>query len=175
MITNSSPAEVTHPDPNGHQAIKSREPAGAEPPNPVLWTGVYVGAMLNIVMIAALVAANRFPSLEPYALERNAASYGLFVLLLLIPVIRFSGRPAQMFAAGFVGWVLFVAGYRMAGFYFHNFFQVLRTPFEALLEGCVLYGVAAVVFWVAGMIFEVRRHAITQPRRPAHPAVPHRS
>ena len=54
--------------------------------------------------------------LEPYALERNAASFGLFVL-----VFADSGhplpetRPAQMFAAGFVGWVLFVAGYRYRG------------------------------------------------------------
>jgi hypothetical protein len=137
----------------------------------MLWTGVYLGALLNIVMIAALVAANRFPNLEPYALERNAASYGLFVLFLLIPVIRFRRRPPQMFAAGLVGWALFVAGYRIAGFYFHNLFQVLRTPLEALLEGCVLYGVAAVTFWVAGMIFEVRRHT---RRRSAHPAVDHR-
>jgi hypothetical protein len=80
-----------------------------------------------------------------------------------------------MFGAGFTGWVLFVAGYRIAGFYFPNLFQVLRTPFEALMEGCVLYGVAAVIFWVAGMIFEVRRHALAPRSHPVHPAVHHRS
>ena len=139
--------------------------------SPALWTGVYLGAVLNIVMIASLVAANRFPILESYALERNAASYGLFVLLLLIPVIRFSRQPAQMFAAGFVGWVLFIAGYRLAGFYFRNLFEVLRTPMEALMEGCVLYGVAAVTFWVAGMIFHVRRLSLAARRGAARPAV----
>jgi hypothetical protein len=136
--------------------------------SPAFSTGVYLGALLNVVMIAALVAANRFSKLEPYALERNAASFGLFVLFLLIPVIRFFKRPAQMFAAGFVGWVLFVAGYRIAGFYFPNLFDVLRTPLEALVEGCVLYGVAAVVLWVAGMMFHASRHTIVPRRRPSH-------
>jgi Ca2+/H+ antiporter len=172
MITNASSAEASQADPGTPQAGALRQPSR---PSPALWTGVYLGTLLNIVMIAALVAANRFPSLEPYALERNAASCGLFVLFLLIPVIRFARRPTQMFAAGFTGWVLFVAGYRLAGFYFPSLFQVLRTPFEALLEGCVLYGVAAVIFWVAGMIFEVRRHALAPRSHPVHPAVHHRS
>jgi hypothetical protein len=176
MTAKPSSPEIDRPGLQAHPAPKDEEAvrhAVAEPKSssPAIWTGVYLGALLNIVMIAALVAANRFPNLEPYALERNAASYGLFVLFLLIPVIRFLKRPAEMFASGFVGWVLFVAGYRIAGFYFHNLFQVLRTPFEALIEGCVLYGVAAVTFWVVGMIFEVRRHPIALRRRPAHPAV----
>jgi len=162
------PAPHAHPDAVRHALAK------AKPSSPALWTGVYMGALLNIVMIAALVAANRFPGLEPYALERNAASFGLFVLLLLAPVIRFPRRPSQMFAAGFVGWTLFVAGYRIAGFYFHSLFQVLRTPLEALVEGCVLYGFAAVIFWVARMILHARRHAIVPRRRPAYPAVHHR-
>jgi hypothetical protein len=163
----------------------STEPAGtgliAEAPahavivtkssSPALWVGVYLGALLNLVMIAALVAANRFPKLEPYALERNAASYGLFVLLLLIPVIWFLKRPAKMFAAGIVGWVLFSAGYNIAGFYFHNLFDVLRAPLEVLIEGAVLYGVAAVLSWVVGMIIHAGRHPIAPGRRPAHHAV----
>jgi hypothetical protein len=136
-----------------------------------LWVGVYLGALLNIVMIASLVAANRFPNLEPYALERNAISYGLFVLLLLVPIIVFFKRPVPMFTAGIVGWVLFAAGYNIAGFYFRNLFDVLRTPFEVLIEGGVIYGVAAVLSWVVGMIFQARRHPIAPRRRAAHHAV----
>jgi hypothetical protein len=177
MTKAPSQIQANGPDATAHEAHQDavrQTLAEASPSSPALWAGVYLGALLNVVMIAALVAANRFPNLEPYALERNAASFGLFVLFLLIPVIRFLKRPAQMFAAGFVGWVLFVAGYRIAGFYFHNLFQVLRTPLEALLEGCVLYGVTAVILWVAAMIFHARRHTIAPRRRPAHPAVHHR-
>ncbi len=178
MITSSPSAQTGQPDSRlGHENRSERVDAAVrhalaetKPSSPALWTGMYLGALLNIVMIAALVAANRFPDLEPYALERNAASFGLFFLFLLIPVIRFLKRPAQMFAAGFVGWVLFVAGYNIAGLYFRNLFQVLRTPLEALVEGCVLYGVAAVILWVGQMILHARRHPIA-PRRHARHAV----
>ena len=149
----------------------SSQNADASSLSPALWTGVYLGALLNVVMIAALVAANRFPNLESYALERNATFYGVFVLLVLLPVIRFLKRPVRMFTAGIVGWVLFAAGYNIAGFYFHNLFDVLRTPLEVLIEGGVIYGVAAVLSWVVGMIFHARRHPIAPRRRAAHPAV----
>jgi hypothetical protein len=132
------------------------------------WNGICLGALLNVVMIGALVAANRIPKLEPYALERNAASYGLFILLLLIPIIRFLKRPAKMFTAGVIGWSLFVVGYDFAGLYFHNLFAVLRTPLEALVEGCVVFGVAAVISWVAGMMFHARRYSIASRRRLRH-------
>ncbi len=171
MITDPLSAEASRTEPVLPQGTVKRALAEAKPSSPALWTGVYIGAILNLMMIAALVAANRFPNLEPYALERNAASYGIFVLFLLIPIIRFLKRPAQMFAAGCVGWVLFVSGYNIAGLFFHNLFDVLRTPLEALVEGCVLYGVAAVVSWVAGMILHARRHTIAPRRRSAHHAV----
>ncbi len=60
---------------------------------PILRTGIYTGALLIIVMWVALVVANRMASLEPYALERNAAAYGLFLLFMLIPIARFWNRP----------------------------------------------------------------------------------
>jgi hypothetical protein len=171
-ITNSSPSSVGEAEAAAETAPLPL--ADVRPSNPALWNGLYLGALLNVVMIASLVAANRFPSLEPYALERNAASYGLFVLFLLIPIVRFLKRPVQMFSAGMVGWALFVAGYNIAGLYFHNLFGVLRTPLEAFFEGGVLYGVAAVISWVAGMILHARRHTIAPRRRSAHHAVYHR-
>src|SRR5277367_4696660 len=80
-------------------------------PHPAISTGVYTGVLLTVVMLAALVAANRIPALERYAFERNAACYSVFVLLMLVPVIRFLTRPLQMFGAGMVGWVIFVVAY----------------------------------------------------------------
>jgi hypothetical protein len=145
---------------------------GKRSTNPALWTGVCIGALLNVVMIAALVAADRFPRLEPYALERNAVSYSFFVLLLLLPVLRFMKRPKEMFVAGIVGWAIFSAGYNVAGLFFHSLFDVLRTPFEVLTEGAVVYGVAAVLSWVIIMIIEARRHSIAPRRRSSvHDAV----
>lgn len=157
--------------PNTPMETATQALADVKPSSPALWMGVYLGAFLDLVMVAALVAANRFPSLDPYALERNAASYGLFVLLLLVPVVWFLKRPVQMFTAGIIGWVIFVAGYDIAGLFFRHLFDVLRTPFEALIEGAVLYGVAAVLSWVVGMILHARRHTIAPRRRPAPNAI----
>jgi hypothetical protein len=117
-------------------------------------------------MLGALVAANRISALEKYALERNAACYTLFVLLMLVPVVRFLTRPLKMFGAAMVGWVMFVAAYDLTAFYFRNLFQVLRTPFQALIEGAVVYGIFAVGSWVCRMLVQAGRQPIA-PRRKA--------
>jgi uncharacterized membrane protein len=130
-----------------------------------LQTGLYMGALLVIVMVGALVAANRLSWLDNRALERNAASYGLFVIFMLLPVFRFLNRPVQMFTSAMIGWVFFVIAYDIAGVFFRNLFQVLRTPFEALLEGAVVYGVFAVGSWVGAMVLHARTHPIVPRRR----------
>jgi hypothetical protein len=135
---------------------------------PVLWTGLSTGVLLVVVMLGALVAANRVAGLEPYALERNAASYGLFLLCMLIPVARFWKRPLQMFASATIAWVLFVVAYDAAGMVFTNLFESLRhNPGFALMDGIVVYGICAVGSWVGGMIVEARRHPIAPARKAA--------
>ena len=98
------------------------------PAHPAVWTGLYTGSLLVIVMVGALVAANRIPGLERYALERNASSYSLFVIFMLIPVCRFLNRPIQMFSAGIIGWTMFAAAYGALNLaYFLLAFAGLRT------------------------------------------------
>ena len=143
-------------------------------PRPALWTGLYTGTLLVMVMFGALVAANRLPWLDNRALERNAASYGLFVIFMLIPVVRFLNRPIRMFTSAMIGWVMFVIAYDIAGMLFRNLFEILRTPFQAFIEGAVIYGVFAVGSWVGAMVIHTRHHAITQRRRHNDPAAHHR-
>jgi hypothetical protein len=133
--------------------------------NVTLVTGLSTGALLTTVMIAALVAANRLPWLDNRALERNAACYGLFVIFMMIPVCRHLHRPLQMFTAAMIGWGIFVVAYNVAGLFFRNLFQVLRTPFELLVEGAVVYGVLAVGSWVGAMVLHARSHPIAPRRR----------
>ena len=142
-------------------------------PNPAIWTGVYTGVLLTVVMLGALVAANRIPALERYALERNAASYSLFVILMLVPVCRFLNSPIQLFVASMIGWVIFLAAYDFAGLYFHNLFLVLRTPFQVLIEGAIIYGVFAAACWVISMIAHARLHPILPRRRRRHDVATH--
>jgi hypothetical protein len=141
---------------------------------PILRTGIYTGALLIIVMWTALVVANRMASLEPYALERNAASYGLFLLFMLIPAARFWNRPFRMFASATIAWVLFAATYEAAGIVFHNLFDSLQhSPLLVLMEGIFVYGLFAVGSWVTEMAIHARHHPITPARKPVREAARH--
>jgi hypothetical protein len=133
----------------------------------VIRTGIYSGSFLIVAMLGALVAADRIPGLETYAFERNASCYTLFVLLMLVPVVRFLTRPVQMFASAMIGWVMFVGAYDLVGYYFHDLFQVLRTPLQALVEGTVVYGILAVGSWVCGMLLHARNHPLTPGHKTA--------
>ncbi len=142
----------------------------APPPGSAVRTGIYTGALLIVTMLGALVAANRMPALERYAFERNAGCYTLFVLLMLVPVVRFLTRPMQMFWAATIGWVMFVAAYDLMGMFFRDMFQVLRTPYQVLAEGTVVYATFAVGSWVCGMMLHARRHPILPGRKAASQA-----
>ncbi len=141
----------------------------------VLFTGLYTGALLVVVMLAALVAANRMPGLERYALERNAASYSLFVLFMTIPVLRYWSQPLKMFGAAMIGWILFAIAFDISGMVFHDLFDSVRhDPLMALVEGAVVYGLCSVVSWVGGMILHARKHPIEPGRKPISESARHR-
>jgi hypothetical protein len=149
-------------------------PTGASAPHPTVRCGLYTGALLVVTMLAALVAANRVPSLERYALERNAISYSVFLLFMLIPVARFWNRPLKMFGAAIIGWTIFAAAYDVAGMVFVNLFDSIRhTPLMVLCEGAVVYGVCSVASWVAGMCIHARHHRIAPSRKAASQAARH--
>jgi hypothetical protein len=154
-------------------SIPTEQPSKTKGLHPAVRTGIYTGALLIVAMLGALVAANRFPGLESYALERNGIFYTFFVLVMLIPVFRFLNRPQAMLAASMIGWLLFAAAYDLAGLYFHSLFDVLRTPFQALVEGAIVYGVFAGGSWVVEMLFHARRHPILPGRRRAGSETPH--
>ncbi|HTR48718.1 MAG TPA: hypothetical protein VMM16_15150 [Verrucomicrobiae bacterium] len=148
--------------------VKPDNEAHAAPSHPALRVGIYTGALLVIVMLGALVAANRIPALEHYALERNAVSCTLFVLLMLIPILRFWRQPLRMFTSAMIGWTIFVVAYDIAGMVFRSLFESVRhTPFLALTEGAVVYGVCSVVAWVGGMVIQARRNPIAPGRKAA--------
>jgi hypothetical protein len=150
--------------------------AAVQASNAVVRTGITAGGLLIVMMLAALIVTNRIPALEAYALERNAISYILFFLVMLIPVLRFLNQPLKLFAAAMISWTTFAAGYDVTGMVFKNLFDELhRTPLEALLEGMVIYGICAVAVWVVAMVLHARRHPVTEAgHRAVRNSVPHR-
>src|ERR1700734_395163 len=98
---------------NKQDEIRGRDPKnlganvanglGADSPSyGTLKMGLCIGTSLIFVLFGALVAANRFPSLERWALERNAISYSVFVLLMLVPVLWYLKDPLRMFLASMI-------------------------------------------------------------------------
>ncbi|MFZ3215891.1 MAG: hypothetical protein WA192_07520 [Candidatus Acidiferrales bacterium] len=154
----TDPATTAHP-------VAAPAQAALKVASPAIRVGLYTGSLLTIVMVGSLVAANRLSWLDNRALERNGASYGLFLLAMLIPIFRFLNRPLRMFFSAMLAWGIFVIAYDIAGMFFHSLFQALRSPFDAFIEGAVVYGVCAVGSWVGGMVLLTRHHRIAPRRR----------
>jgi hypothetical protein len=153
----------------------TQESAGkAGPYRSVARTGFYTGLLLTLVMFVALVVANRVPAFEGYAIMRNAVSGGLFFILAVIPIMRFLSKPLQMFCSAMIAWVIFAAGYNLAGLIFQNLFQAARMqPFHVFALGASVYGLCAVGSWVVGTILHVRRRPAAPQRPDAREAVNH--
>jgi hypothetical protein len=126
--------------------------------NPIVRVGVQVGVYLSIVMVAAVLLANRSPWLEGSANIRNWAARILFSLLAALPVLIFCRSARKLFAAGMLAWALATLTYISLGFFFEFLYVRLRTPLPFFMVGAVVYGVAAIVSWVGAMVLSAREH-----------------
>ena len=137
--------------------------------SPTLRTGFGTGIFLAGLLVAALLAANRFPALEPFALVRNAVACTAVIIVALIPIMRFYNDPACLFASSALAWAIFSLAYTIAGMHFVNLENRLgKSPFEVLILGVVIYGIASVVTWVTSMVFSALRTPIPVRRRVRH-------
>lgn len=127
--------------------------------NPVLRSGLIVGAYLTVILFTSLVLANRVPLLEDFADYRNAFSAAAFVLAASLPLWRWRESGVKLFVCGVLGWTIFSAMYWMAGAIFVRLHTRFHRPLQAFLIGSLLYGLAAVAVWVTEMV----KHARTQP------------
>lgn len=141
--------------------------------NPVVRTGLITGVLLSLIMAIALIAANRILQFEPFALERNAICFGLFTLAALTPIVRFRSSPGQQFTSGMIGWAVLTMAYVADGNYFHNLYTALRTPGVVLAYGAALYGMIAIICWVASMIQSGAHHRPAPARRRARDILHH--
>ncbi|HEX9760327.1 MAG TPA: hypothetical protein VGA40_05390, partial [Candidatus Acidoferrales bacterium] len=88
--------------------------------NLTLRVGVLTGMYLIVVMVAALLAANRIPLLEPVADLRNWVARIAFGLVMLAPLVPFRRSPARLFASAMVGWLMLTLVYWWMGVPFEN-------------------------------------------------------
>ncbi|MCL5288039.1 MAG: hypothetical protein M1453_08625 [Acidobacteria bacterium] len=131
-----------------------------------LRVGVLTGLYLTAVMVISVLAATRVGFLEPYADVRNGVAYAAFGFVLLIPIGCFLRAPIKLFAAGICGWAILTVNYALMGLFFvHLHDRLGKTPFHMFILGALVYGVAAVMSWVAGMVLSLREQPIAATRR----------
>src|SRR5574337_2151404 len=125
--------------------------------SPLLRTGLVTGAYLSAVFVAWLLVANRVPWSANFAGVRNAVALALAALAMLMPVWRFLRAPVHLLAAGVLAWVLLALTYKIMGVFFHRL-ESRMGAFHLFMLGAVVYGVIAVLAWVASLVLAARHH-----------------
>ena len=123
--------------------------------NAAIRTGVYSGVGLSIVLVAWLVVANRAPSLEAFALERNLAGAVVLGLFAAIPVIRFMRLPGPLLASGLIAWSILALTYRLLGVYFWGL-SARYSAVHLFTLGTIVYMIFATLSWIGTCIWRAR-------------------
>ena len=131
--------------------------------HPVFRLGVMLGVCMSGVALAWLLVANRVPSLERFAAERNLAVASAFALLMLVPACRFLRFPGRIFLSGVIAWTILTAFYSIMETRFPGLGARLGA-FHLFMLGGVIFGLLAVLAWLMRLVLGVRHmHLRQQP------------
>ena len=137
-------------------------------------TGDCAGVALAIGFAVALYLANRVPSLESFALQRNLVAASVLGLLAAIPVLRFLRAPGNLLVSGLIAWGILAFTYR--GLCVH--FTALSERYSAVQVfalGAVVYMILATLSWIGTCLWRLRvshiPHSTHEPHisHPNHP------
>jgi hypothetical protein len=118
-------------------------------------TGVYVGVGLAIVFAVWLYVANRVPSLEGVALQRNLIGATAFGLFAAIPVLRFLRAPGNLLVASLVAWSILSVTYRILSMHFVALGE-RYSAVQVFTLGAVVFMILATLSWIGTCIWRVR-------------------
>jgi len=124
--------------------------------------GIYAGVALSVVFVAWIIAANRIPSLEVLATERNVVTAVLLVLCAAAPVIRFVRSPGELLLSGLLAWGIFTLTYRVLC----SIFVLLDenySAFHVFVMGAISYLLFATLSWVGTIVWRVRATSHSHP------------
>jgi hypothetical protein len=117
--------------------------------------GIYTGTCLGITFSLWMYVANRVPSLERFASQRNAAAAVMLGLFAVIPTMKYFRDPGKMLTASLIGWTILTFFYRlMCSFY--GLLSEKYSPFHIFMLGAVLYLIAGTISWIGRVIWRVR-------------------
>lgn len=143
--------------------------------NAAVRVGIGIGVAASLVLIAWVFLANRVPSLESFAMERNVAAEAVLGFLLLIPVVLFFRRPGRLLVCGLTAWFALSFSFWLLALYFTALSERWST-FQVVMKGVVGYLIAMVVAWVVSAVQRVRRAKVRGLRPTSvlvEPRMPH--
>lgn len=118
-------------------------------------TGVYVGAALSLVFATWVIVANRFATLEIFALQRNLAAAVALAFLAAIPVVRFIRAPRNLLASSLIAWAMLTATYSLLCVHFWALSDRYSVS-QVFMLGVVIYLIVATLAWIGTCIFRAR-------------------
>lgn len=135
--------------------------------DPAVRMGIYAGTCLGITFSLWMYVANRVPSLERFASQRNAAAVVMLGLFALIPTMKYFRDPGKMLTASLIGWTILTFFYRlMCAFY--GLLSEKYSPFHIFMLGAVLYLIAGTISWIGTLIWRARETQGSHFKRHSH-------
>jgi hypothetical protein len=133
--------------------------------HPCVVLGTIVGACLAGIAVAWLLVAKRAPSLAQFAFERNVIAGAAIGILMLLPFFLFLGSPKRIFVSGVIAWTILALAYDVLEILFGQLGARLGS-FHLFMLGAVVFGVLAVLDWVALLLLAMwRSPAVATTRR----------
>jgi hypothetical protein len=135
--------------------------------NAAVRTGIYTGVCLSAVLTAWLVIANRVPSLENFATQRNATAVVALALLSTIPMMRFYRLPGNLLISGLLSWTILTLSYGILTLFFSSLSE-WHSPFQIFTLGAVVYLIVTTVFWIGTIIWRTRASHVSHSHSRNH-------
>ncbi|HUL33719.1 MAG TPA: hypothetical protein VL128_07540 [Candidatus Eisenbacteria bacterium] len=123
--------------------------------NPPIRTGIWTGVCLSLTLTAWIMVANRVPSLELFAQQRNIVATLILAFFAAMPVLRFLRSPGELLVSGLLAWGLLTLTYRVLTFVF-VLLEDYYSAFHVFVLGAVAYLFFATLSWVGIMIWRAR-------------------
>ena len=130
-------------------------------------TGAFTGVALALAFATWLYAANRIPSLENVALERNLiAAIGLG-LIAAIPVLRFLRAPGNLLVASLIAWSILSMTYRGLTLHFTRLAE-RYSAMQVFALGAVVFMILATLSWIGTCLWRLRGPHISHSNHESH-------
>jgi hypothetical protein len=130
-------------------------------------TGACAGVALAIVLTVWLYLANRAPSLEAFAAQRNLVAATAFALSAAIPVLRFLRAPGNLLVAGLIACSILGFTYRALCIHFSALAE-RYSAIQIFTLGTVVYMLLATLSWVATSVWRLRESGVSHPNHESH-------